>query len=142
MTIITIKYEKLMPTGAYMNEKIGFECSIEERENPMEVITKLRELAEQAHKEKYPHLYHEEINNKKPMIVEHDIHVNSFGNSKVFIPIEKKDPKQLQIQLHIDSINSYTDKERLIKIYAPLVEKTPELKEAYNTRLNELKEIQ
>src|SRR5690242_13352796 len=81
MTITKVKYEKLFPTGAYLNEKIGFEAEIGTRpitqgedakklfdecgvfpvklESPLEVVEMLRQLCEQSHKEKYPHLYTE-----------------------------------------------------------------------------------
>lgn len=60
--IQVIKYEKLLPTGAYLNEKIGFEVSVDfepTNENVLLEIERLRILAEQSHKEKYPHLYTE-----------------------------------------------------------------------------------
>lgn len=73
MKITKVKYEKLFPVAAYVNEKIGFEAEIGvggstsdnpsetgislTQENPLQAIEKLRVLAEQSHREKYPHLY-------------------------------------------------------------------------------------
>ncbi len=74
MNIKTVKYERLFPCGAYLNEKIGFEAEVgsvhllnEEllehgihpvrMETPEEVVNKLRQLAEDIHREKYPHFY-------------------------------------------------------------------------------------
>lgn len=72
MTITKVKYEKLFPAGAYLNEKIGFEAEIHSGyydgnmkvelgpEDPKEAIEQLRQLAEEIHKEKYPHFYDQE----------------------------------------------------------------------------------
>lgn len=64
MTITKVKYERLFPIGMYLNEKIGFEAEIqsdlvEEYQNnvALEAVEKLRQLAEDIHKEKYPHFY-------------------------------------------------------------------------------------
>lgn len=74
MTITKVKYEKLFPTGAYLNEKIGFEAElgshggfangvdssqgyIDIPDDPIKGIEYLRQLTEQSHKAKYPHLY-------------------------------------------------------------------------------------
>lgn len=73
MKIKTVRYERLFPVGAYLNEKIGFEAELDEPylhqpegnspqwliETPEYVINHLRQLAENIHKEKYPHLYTE-----------------------------------------------------------------------------------
>lgn len=59
MTIEKITFSKKFPTGSYLNEDIGFECSIHSGDDPLVVIEKLRQLSENAHKEKYPHMYTE-----------------------------------------------------------------------------------
>lgn len=63
MNITKVKYERLFPVGAYLNEKIGFEADLVQitnidtfektSESPNEAIEKLRQLAEVIHKEKY-----------------------------------------------------------------------------------------
>ena len=83
MNIVRVKYERLFPIGMYLNEKIGFEAEIgttiitsltvDEKkywedigqypvklETPQEVVEQLRQLAENIHKEKYPHFYIEQ----------------------------------------------------------------------------------
>ena len=41
MNITKVKYEKLFPTGAYLNEKIGFEAEIGSIAMPSEEMMKL-----------------------------------------------------------------------------------------------------
>ena len=48
---------KLFPYAPYLNEYIGFEDETMETESPLEAVKRLREMAEQSHRERYPHLY-------------------------------------------------------------------------------------
>ena len=64
MTITKVIFSKKFPTGAYLNEDIGFEMSLERYDTNQEkeaaalyAVDYLRNLAEQSHKKKYPHLY-------------------------------------------------------------------------------------
>lgn len=68
MNIDRITYKKKFPTGMFLNEDIGFECSIDSNfDEPLSVINLLRELAELSHKKQYPHLY---TSNGKPITIE------------------------------------------------------------------------
>lgn len=67
MNIVRVKFEKMFPAGAYLNERIGFEIDLDKYETQKEqedmtmyAIDYLRNLAEQNHKEKYPQFYQEE----------------------------------------------------------------------------------
>lgn len=57
MKILTVTFKKKFPAGAYLNEDIGFEAGIDDVEDVMSAINKLRDIAEQAHKIKYPYYY-------------------------------------------------------------------------------------
>lgn len=51
---------KLFPYAPYLNEYIGFEDEQRPDESSLEAVERLRKLAEQSHKERYPHLYTED----------------------------------------------------------------------------------
>jgi hypothetical protein len=48
---------KLFPYAPYLNEYIGFEDEVGESESVKDAVIRLRGYAEQAHRERYPHLY-------------------------------------------------------------------------------------
>lgn len=54
--IKTVNYQKLFPVGAYLNERIGFEASVDEGQDPLEVLSQLKSLADKFHKESNPQL--------------------------------------------------------------------------------------
>jgi hypothetical protein len=57
MRIERINYQKVFPCGAYLTERIGFEASLEEGEDQRSAIEQMRQMAEDIHREKYPHYY-------------------------------------------------------------------------------------
>lgn len=57
MTIKSISYSKTIPTGPYMNEKIGIEADLGENESPEEALTKASMLIDKWHRESNPQLY-------------------------------------------------------------------------------------
>lgn len=68
MKLEKISYAKIFPTGVYLNERIGFEASISEREDPQLALMELRDMAEKFHKQANPHLYNgtSELHFKEP----------------------------------------------------------------------------
>lgn len=61
MKIITVSYNKTYPTGAYANEKIGMEATIDElTESAADAIYQLRHYCDEIHKKNNPHLYQEQ----------------------------------------------------------------------------------
>lgn len=61
-TITRITYSGKFPKAAFLNEDIGFELSVTGNPGVSEILAHieyLRKLAEQSHREKYPHLYTE-----------------------------------------------------------------------------------
>jgi len=57
MKITTVSYQKTFIIGPYQNEKIGFEAEIDQRvEHPDQVLTSLKDMAENWHKISNPHL--------------------------------------------------------------------------------------
>lgn len=144
MNITKVKYEKLFPTGAYANEKIGFEAEIGTTvvlqgedadklfqetgmrpvriESALDVIEQLRQLAEFSHKEKYPHLYTE---NGKPITIEQ-------------VPQEEIIPDKNKAL--IDTIN-YCTTEKFLQNLRPQVERANDetVIAAFENKLNQLK---
>lgn len=131
MVVTKVKYEKLFPTGAYLNEKIGFEAEIEPHlnslDNPTSAIEQLRQLAEQSHREKYPHLYTE-------------------SGSPITI-MEKEESVTNRLAQLIQDINSCTEIDQLnpfgvqigLLAYESMAKSSPELKGAYDKKLQSLK---
>lgn len=61
MKIITVSYSKTYPTGAYANEKIGMEATIDEtQEKVSDALFQLRHYCDEIHKKNNPHLYQEQ----------------------------------------------------------------------------------
>lgn len=55
MKIEKVSYQKAYIIGPYLQEKVGFEASID-GDSPEEVLSKLRKMADDWHKENNPHL--------------------------------------------------------------------------------------
>lgn len=141
MTITKVKYEKLFPTGAYANEKIGFEAEIgsvtlfnEELleagirpvriETPEEVISNLRSLAESIHKQAYPHLYTE----SGKLITYEQVTDVQVGRTR-----------EDEIKAHLQTINECKTL-RNLEMFAQMVqrENVDVLYEAYHNKKKEL----
>lgn len=60
MKITTINYKKVFPIGAYQNEPLGIEATLDEGEDPIEAFKTLKQLAHEAHKAMNLQLYKEE----------------------------------------------------------------------------------
>lgn len=59
MKITTVSLSRTIPTGAYMNDKIGLEASLDLGESESDVLHLLSARIEKWHKEANPHLYKE-----------------------------------------------------------------------------------
>jgi hypothetical protein len=58
MEIIKVSYERIFPLAPYVNEKIGFEATIDGSvESEKEALAKLKLIAEESHKALNPELY-------------------------------------------------------------------------------------
>ena len=60
MKITSVSYNKTYPTGAYANEKIGMEATLDEDETVTGVLHVLKKMCDAEHKANNPHLYQEE----------------------------------------------------------------------------------
>lgn len=119
MIITKVSYSKKFPTGAYLNEDIGFEAEVDSMDDPQEAIGHLKQMAEDAHKRNNPGLYVEE----RPYTPTH-------------IP-GVPDSKEERIQIMINDLNNSTTLKDL-ESWALLTRTSPLIKEAYDLKYNEL----
>lgn len=133
MTITKIKYERQFPIGPYLQERIGFEAELGSvplptpvegmfpvrNETPEEAIAQLRQLCENIHKEKYPHLY---IDNQ-PITIEQvpDVQVGKPVVGDIF-----------------DQMASCTEI-KVLESYKLMVKGFPDRQAAYDLKMDELK---
>ena len=131
MNITKVKYERLFPVGAYLNEKIGFEADLVQitnidtfektSESPNEAIEKLRQLAEVIHKEKYPELYTDEM------------------KGTTIKPVEEEVPKSTKEQYLLDLISMSTTKVGLERFRNQITElNNEEVNRSFDKRMNEV----
>lgn len=59
MKITTVSLSRTIPTGPYMNDKVGMEATLEEGESESDALHTLSARIEKWHKENSPHLYQE-----------------------------------------------------------------------------------
>ena len=124
MQFTSISFEKLFPTGAYMNEKIRVDISLNLGENPMDAIDEARKLVNENFEKNNPHLVNPDI----PIISKH--------------PEEKKvqfqwtEMKEQPIDF-VKEINS-CETLKVLESYKFIVKGKPELEKIYSEKLKEL----
>lgn len=87
---------KLFPYAPYLNEYIGFEEDQRDGETNIEAVARLRKDAEQAHRERYPHLY---TDGESP--------VQSFAPPTNQLGVINKEAERIEIA--IDNAQTKTD---------------------------------
>lgn len=119
-------YKRKYPTFQFLNEDIGFEWEIVEGEDWEEVQDNLKAMADKQHRKNNPHLYM-------------DNNMDTVSKFQPLIEEEiKRPPKELQIKLHIDTINTYKDAGKLKQMFEKLANSHPEIKNAYDEKLKQL----
>jgi hypothetical protein len=125
MKVTKVSYDQLFPTGSYLNARIGFEAEISEDESPTDVISVLRNIAEEFHKAHYPHFYQ----NNQPFYIPQqpsEIQVERFDLEAII--------DRLKIRIEeastIEELKSYQ-----IQVATYPVQLTP----IYNKKMKELK---
>ncbi len=121
----SINYQKVFPLGMYVNEKIGIEVELGELDTPEEALNYAKDIVESWHKQSNPQL---QLGTTTTEVVTPDVPL---------IPKTNEDRKKEAIDGWITTINSMTTLSGL-KNLSPLVEKTPELQDAYNQKLQSL----
>ena len=131
MKIDRITYKEKFYTFQYLNCDIGMECSIDEGENILEAIKKLRDTCIEFHKQEFPNLY----SNGKPITVE------QVGGGE-----GEHSQKSNTIQAMISDMNQVTaiDERNNLGVqvgllaYATTGLDSPEFREAYEKKLQSL----
>lgn len=90
---------KLFPYAPYLNEYIGFEKDISDDGDPLEEVETLRKLAEQSHRERYPHLY---PNGSEAMVESFTLPIQQIQK-----PIERTRDKSLKADPDIIILKKY-----------------------------------
>ncbi len=57
MKIEKVSISRTIPTGPYMNDKIGMEASLEDGETPEAALSELNKRVTEWHKAEHPRLY-------------------------------------------------------------------------------------
>lgn len=122
-----IKYAKKFPYAPYLNEDIGFEMSISDKDNPLEALAKLKSIAEQFHKENNHQIYEEQ---------EEGILIGGkFRNSTTIV--QQHIAKLTQEEKIIMDIHTCTDIKTL-RSYKLIAKNNPKIQEHYTAKLSEL----
>lgn len=128
-----IKVEPLLPTGNYLNCRIGLEIETHDNVNIEQEVNQLWDCITAIHMKRYPHLYTPEGRPKYEQYQGDENHPNSIPAKVVEEPVDK-------IKVMITVINLCASMEALLR-FAKQVdrENNQELTEAYNNKLQSLK---
>jgi hypothetical protein len=125
MKIDRISVQPLLPTGNYLNMRVGIDYVLEPFDDPKAALNAAYELAIEFHKEKYPKLYKE----GKP------IYTDYIGEEEP--PIIQQRKITPGMQMVIDKINNSTTPEQLEK-ERTRADMNPIIKEIFNEKLKTL----
>lgn len=123
MTITKITYQNAYVTGPYLQHKPGFEAELEEREDPIEALMKLKAIAD---------AFDKRVNNFEERLV-------SIDSPPPAIQINK-DQEDIRIGVFKEDIMSCKDIQTL-ETYKLLIKGKPELESAYATRKRQILEL-
>ena len=128
-----LKYRRLYPIGPYLNEEIGFEIEIDDKQpdgNEAAIffsLTELKKLCDEAHKKLNPHLGETSM-----------AQYQSFAPER--IPEQQVD-KRTNVEFMIDDIAACADL-KILDTYRFIAKADPRIKEAYEKRFDELQSLQ
>jgi hypothetical protein len=131
MQITSVNYNRTYAIGPFLNEKIGVEATIEEGDNPIEVLKSLKELADNFNKIANPHLeepkFFDAVGSKGFLNA-----VQPIDEREIEKPIGKSMPEQI---MSCDSM-------KVLESYKLLVKNNDEWKAAYDLRFEQIKQIE
>jgi hypothetical protein len=133
-----VKVEPLLPTGNYLNVRIGIEKDFPDTANEMESVFEVWDNIIAMHMKRYPHLYNEKgepLYEKIPQ-----------GDECKGTTVKEINPIDVTIQGIIEDINACTEITKTnnfgvevgLFAYSDMTDKYPEIKEAYTQKFNEL----
>jgi len=119
MQFTSISFEKLFPTGAYMNEKIRVDMSLNLGDSPMDAIDEARKVVNENFEKNNPHLVTPDILRKANMM--------------------QAEPIFFKEQSTSEQIKTCTEL-KVLESYKFIVKGKPELETIYQNKLKELSE--
>lgn len=127
MKITTVSLSRTIPTGPYMNDKIGMEATLEPTDTPESVLDKLSQLINDFHKSSNQE-------NQPPPISE-----RPFAYRQETIPTISKDiaPESDRIATMIADIYSCAEI-KVLEGYRLLAKTKPEFQAAYDQQMKKL----
>ncbi len=123
MPITSISYNRTYAIGPFLNEKIGVEISLDENQCPLEALAEAKKITDQFHLDANPNMADQ---NTAPIINE------PLPEIQVEKPIE-------QILSIEDDIRSFTNYDKLGKVYGMLAKVQPDIAAVYNEMREKLK---
>jgi hypothetical protein len=123
MEITKVYYERIFPLAPYINEKVGFEATIDGTvESEKEALTKLKQISEEWHIANNPQVHSDP---------------NTFTDHSVIPSIQVK-PEDRKIGLTVEDILSCSSL-TVLQAYKSLINNDLELKMAFDKRYEELR---
>jgi len=129
MQIISVNYNRTYAIGPFLNEKIGVEATIEEGDNPIEVLKSLKELADSFNKIANPHL-------EEPKFFD------AVGSKGFLNAVQPIDEREMKIGKSMPEQIMSCDSMKVLESYKLLVKNNDEWKAAYDLRFEQLKQIE
>lgn len=120
MKINLITYNQLFPLTAFLNERIGFEASLDEGEDPTEVLAELKKLSVEFYKKSNNHL--EENGLLSRVEVREPIKVEKPQNGVESLTADIESCKELKV----------------LESYKFIAKQNPVIQEVFNKKLLEL----
>jgi hypothetical protein len=124
MRIEKINYQKLYPIGNFLNERVGFEASIDENDDPQQALAQLKEMADKFHEKNNAENNHQESG-------------ESPENSSHKENSEPKPPQEIQIGNIEAGIRSCRDI-KILETYRLIIKKDAGLQKAYDEMMEKL----
>jgi hypothetical protein len=123
MTIKSINYQELFPSGSFLNVRYGMEISIDSDSEVERAYELAKELVHETHKKQFPFMYEK----KAPV----------YSGEEPVIAKEKS-TKYTQTEILKQQMSTVTDL-KVLETYKLLVKNNPELQDYYNHQENFIK---
>ncbi len=133
MKVTQVSYLKTFPLGQFINEKIEIVVSIGEGDDVQSALSLARSECELNHKTNNPHLYQEQ----ETSITQYEERINALDNSITYSPIPTQPLTQEQKFLNLIQLATSIKE---LSMYEKTANnpKYPQLKQAYDNKLNQL----
>lgn len=121
-----VSYHELLITGSYLNVRIGVDLLLNDGEDPKQALSSAKELVREFHKEAFPHVYAQGIDN--------------IPQGEETTPVRLVEKKQSQEEKIIQDIQTCAD-EKVLASYKLIAKNNSSIQEAYNNKLKQLNNV-